>query len=560
MSKRQFLFDGANVKSIAPWDLDSNVGWTVLGGDQSAKGIDLLAQRVPWMYRAIKDRANNVSHMPWGIERNDTEIVTSEEWGEDKPKELEFISNPRQLFSQIEQSMVIAGKAYCALEVNKSGYIQALKYLNPNTIAEVYNNNNSTVKWQGQDYKPGEIMYYNRTINGKQFPCSRADMPPVAGMVQIVCIYDPDYSTEIGPGKWSDGLAAMTAAGVLYNYDEFVSGFFGRGAIKASVLTVESASPGEQERLQKWWDDVIAGVKNAWSAIVLRGKMNAPVVIGTGLEGVENNDLTQTRRQDISTAMGVPESRMWSAAANMATRKEDEAAYFRGTILPECDLIAEALNEQVFNDVHKLNGYRIEFQPETLDVFQEDESERAGSLQTLTSAGVPLLMAMDILGYDLTDEQRAELEVEPPPPPEPVPPALVPFAGQDNQPAQTVPVVDTSPVPAPAMVDEGTNPPMRSIDMEASVRAMLKNWQRKALYQFKTKGSYDLVWSTDLISREKVEEIFDTLKYCETPEQIKAVFANVEIEPVEVETVKAVEDPILILAREFRLLREAVNA
>jgi len=81
MSKqRQYLMDGATVKSVSPWDVDSNVGWTLMGGQQDPTGIDLLVKRVPWLYRGIEDRALNVSSMPWAIENGESEAANSAEW------------------------------------------------------------------------------------------------------------------------------------------------------------------------------------------------------------------------------------------------------------------------------------------------------------------------------------------------------------------------------------------------------------------------------------------------------------------------------------------------
>lgn len=509
---KQYLFDGAAIKSVSPWD-DSDIGWVPFGGTRDPEGVDILAQRVPWMYRGVKDRANNVSHMPWAIMAGEDEIASSAEWSYEKPPELAFITNPRKLLSQIEQSLVMTGKAYLALECNKSGYIKAIKYLNPISVTERYSPTT------------GELIGYTRTVNGQRIECDLATSKPVAGRVQIVAVYDPDYTTEIGPGNYCDALAALTAAGVLYSYDTFVKQYFERGAIKATVLSVDAPAFGEQERLQKWWDDVVSGVKNAWSAIVLRGKAITPVVIGEGMEGIADNDLSTLRRQDISTALGIPESRLWSAAANMATRKEDEAAYFRGTILPECDIIAEAFNEQVFTDAHNLAGYRWEFQPETLDVFQEDEAQRASSLQQLTSAGIPLKLAMEILGYDLTEEQWAELEDTTQP--EEAPAMPVP-AAPDMTPATVAPEAPT----LPAVVEDAPAPDtmVPSIDQTASIRAMLKNWERKAKHALKLTGCANIEWVTDLLPPGQIAEIAASLAVCETAEQIKAVFAGVTIE------------------------------
>ena len=506
-----------NRKSISPWDLDSDVGWQAITGNNQEKDIDVLARRVPWLYRGVKDRAQNVSHMPWSVEDGtDKELANSEEWGEEKPVELEWLSNPRQLLSQLEQSLTITGRAYCAITLNNYGFIKELVYVNPNTIKEVYD-------------KSGKVTGYLRTmeVNGNkvQVPCSRADQKPVAGQVQIVVIYDPDYLTETGPGQSSPAMAALTASGVLYSYDTFVTKYFDKGALRPSVLLVEGADVNEQTRLQHWWQDVFTGKENAFAAIVMRAKSFVMQTLGDGLDTLKDNDLSTQRRQDIATALGIPESRLWSAAANMATRKEDEAAYFRGTIIPECDLIAEAFNEQIFNDWHNLKGYRLEFQPESLDIFQEDESQRAGSLKLLTDSGIPLLVAMDQLGYHLTDEQRLELEPtegtldsqrgmalarlisggvdeatamvaigwipsaqqlsdiqklreQLAPPEKPVPPALAPFAGQSNTPAQPAPPTELKPAEPMAM-------PMADMSPTA-MRSALYTWKAASLAAVKT--------------------------------------------------------------------------
>ena len=56
--------------------------------------------------------------------------------------------------------------------------------------------------------------------------------------------------------------------------------------------------------------------------------------------------------------------------------------------------------------------YRLEFQPDTLDIFQEDENERAQALQYLTAAKMPLEVSLRVLGFELTDEDWAIIEQE----------------------------------------------------------------------------------------------------------------------------------------------------
>jgi HK97 family phage portal protein len=378
------LYDG--VKSQSAWNFDDLRGWKNLSGDDERRGPDMYYQKVAWLFRAVQDRSIAVGSMPFVIMEGDSEFDSSNNY----KNKLKFLQTPSKLFRLIEMSLCMSGKAYCILETNSSGYVKNIRYAKPTSIKENYNETT------------GELISYTRTLNK-----NKTKELPVAN---VLAIYNPDYLVEIGPGETSPATAALASAGVLYSTDMFIAQFFDRGAIKATVLSTVNTSKSESERLQHWWDDVVGGIKNAWAAIVLRGELTKPTIIGEGIESLSNENLTTERRQNIAAAIGVPESRMWSSAANYSTRLEDEKAYYSGTIIPECELIAECFNTDLFNTDHQLEGYHISFQSEELSIFQDDESERAKSLQLLVVSGTPLLLAMDILGYDLSQEERSMLE------------------------------------------------------------------------------------------------------------------------------------------------------
>ncbi len=533
MTNKQVLFGSAVKSTVNPWDVDNERGWQLMTTGPTSP-IDVLFGRVPWFRRGVKDRALNVSSLPWAIYRAGVEAANSQDWSDNKPADLEWMDNPRKLFAQLEQSLSITARAYIALECNPSGYIKRAVYVAPNTITEIY------------DQATGKLIGYDRVVNGKVMHCDPASAKYRNGVLRIVAIYDADYLTEEGhPANSSDGLAALTAAGVLHSTDRFVEAFFSRGAIKASILGVEGGTQAEVDRLQSWWDDVIAGVKNAWSALVMRGKLAAPIVIGEGIEGLENDSLTTSRRQDIATALGVPESRMWSAAANYATRVEDEKAYFRGTIIPEFDLIAEALNSQVFTANHRLDGWRIQSQPETMDVFQADEANRAGSLSQLVSSGVPLVLAMQILGYDLTDEQWAMLEEEE----EAAPVEMAPLAPVEDQPAQI-----SEPAPIIEEMSDIEEPAALSVDTLKE----LQIWQRKAIKAYKATGSAVVDFHAEHIPAGVYSRINDGLKIADTIETIKWVFENVPATDAPAPIVQ--DDPWLDAAERLSAALESLKA
>jgi hypothetical protein len=482
-------FDGKNLKSMNPWDVDSNTGWNVISGDDAPKGIDAYFRSVPWLYRAVIDRSNNVGKMPFAIMAGGKEYDTSTDYA----NKLEWLDDPTTLFKKVEMSLAMCGRAYLKLDINSSGYIKKARYLVPTSITEHYD-------------EAGEIDYYERSIKS-----SKIRVPPA----EIVPIYLPDYQTENGPGKSAPAIAALISAGVMYNADAFVSKFFERGAIKATVLTTKGFSQPEAERMQHWWDDVVAGIKNAWSAIVVKGEEVKPVVIGEGLESLTNESLITERRQNIATALGVPESRMWSAAANYATRVQDDKAYYEGTIIPDCDLIVEAFNKQIFTPEHNLEGYSLVFQTETLDVFQVDAAEQASALAQLTDKKMPLLMALDLLGFDLTDEQRKELE------------QLVKDqqaqADQIAQAAQAKPAEQVAPAETPA-----NNAPIPAQGNDLGL------WQKKALKRLKEGKSPACEFVSNEIPQDENERIHAALADCGTPDEIKAVFADADDAPIDI--------------------------
>jgi hypothetical protein len=72
------FFDGH--KAISAWNLDSMEGWTSLEGDDRTTVDPIYYYRVPWLHRAVKDRANLVSTMPFSILKGETEVDTSQNY------------------------------------------------------------------------------------------------------------------------------------------------------------------------------------------------------------------------------------------------------------------------------------------------------------------------------------------------------------------------------------------------------------------------------------------------------------------------------------------------
>lgn len=161
-------------------------------------------------------------------------------------------------------------------------------------------------------------------------------------------------------------------------------------------------------------------------------------------------------------------------------------SFWQDTVRPRGIMLAGALNKQVFSKF----GLRVEYAFNELDIFQEDEANRAASLLQLVNAGVPLHTAMDILGYDLSEEQETAI--------------IHSYAGEEDKPDQ-----------AP-----GSQSPADSDAM----RSALFNWKRVALQAVKSGHAADVDFDHPAIPVKVAEDIHKNLQVCQSAEDVQGVF------------------------------------
>ncbi|NJK82268.1 MAG: phage portal protein [Chloroflexaceae bacterium] len=168
-------------------------------------------------------------------------------------------------------------------------------------------------------------------------------------------------------------------------------------------------SRADLDRLELWWRRLVSGVRRAWESVAIRSSVK-PVVVGDGLEALANERLTTQLRQDIAAALGIPETLLSASAANYATSLSDRLNFYETTIVPQAQLISEALNEQLFGPL----GLHFAFLPEQLEVYQEAEVRKARQIVALV--GRPILTVNEgraLLGYAPLDAAVfAALEVD----------------------------------------------------------------------------------------------------------------------------------------------------
>lgn len=426
MKHNLYLFDGQKAQTLD--DLDQ---WMDAQRAAGSAEHEAYAQ-VPWLYRCVQLRANALSVVPRSYRKGETAI--------EYPLDYQM---PRLLWLT-EAALCIYGAAYW-LKMRNRANVEGYRWLVPTSIKVLTDEDKGLTGFERRPgsttvikYKPEDLVYF----------------------------WQPNLKAEVGPGV-SPVSAALTAAHLGEYANLFAEGFFKRGAIPATLLVVEgNPPPQELERLETWWRRMLQGVRHAWETVAVRASVK-PQIIGQPVKDLAMPELTSVARQQIAVALGIPQT-LIEDAANYATASEHRVEFYENTVAPECELIQSVLNEQVF----KSQGQEFAFTIQDLDVMQEDEAKRAASLKALRDAGIPLILAMQILGYDLPEgwdydrldaylEQRNRAVVTQVQPEQPEQPSGQPAPEEPN-------VAQTEPATEPAKANK------------AAIIEELRRWKRKS--------------------------------------------------------------------------------
>jgi len=389
---------------VKTYSLDSLQNWSDLGITPWATGsgqrsTTQLAASVAFLFRAVNLRAAALADVPWTIYKGETALWESDET---MPDALAHFGDIEELLYRTEAALCLTSTAYW-YKLRNRVRVTGLQWLDPTATAPYLS-------------LTGEITWFDHSA---------------ANGLQRFAIDDVVYIWNRGIGEVDPApppaAAAAQAAQALYNTNAFVRAFFERGAIKATLLTVEGApSLAEKEKLKSWWARMMGGVRNAFATEVISAAVK-PVVIGEGISELSNTALTAEQREDIATALGVPHSLLMSNAANFATAQADRLTFYDTTIIPECNSIARQINRQLFAPL----GLRFVWRPEAMNIYQENEQERAAAFAAYVAAGMPLSVTVRLLGIDLPEGVEPE-DLDPEPQPEPAPPpADAPEPAQD---------------------------------------------------------------------------------------------------------------------------------
>ena len=264
------------------------------------------------------------------------------------------------------------------------------------------------------------------------------------------------------------------------------------------------------------------------SSELINGGAATPVVVGEGLAGLSESELTDEKREDIATALGVPHSLLFSNATNFATAEQDELNFYKQTIIPDATAIARAMNRQYFEPA----GYRLHFQPDQMDIFQEDEEDRSGAFwnyaQALKAADPKVSsVVMQIVGVELPggmtweewEKILAEAQAKRQAQAEKLALSKQGGKGDEEDEDKIKPAQGSMPEGAPGPVASE----VKALD-DLALYADLERWQKKALKRLKSAPTAGCEFESPNIPADIALLIEEMLGEATTAEQVRAIF------------------------------------
>jgi HK97 family phage portal protein len=328
---------------------------------------EVAYSEVAWYGAALDHRANAFSNMPFDLMR----IGSDKPIADESDYEEELSDNPElnifRVLANLVTDLDMYGAAYSVYETNQFGMNGAWRRLHPSSIRP----------WH--DTLTGELLYFERYIGGGRIKIKLNDPG-------FFWLWMPERDRENYPGK-GVGYRALRAATNINASDNFKGAFFKNGALNPTIVQIQGYAtqpPDEKERIKNVLQRLMSGIANAFKIIPMDGDVKVFSLM-QNLKDMAMIELTQQQREDISTATGVPQSMLFSNAANYATAQQDDFNFYDKTIVPlAVRIMKPQLNERFFRP----RGLRLEYQKSRLEVYQKLELENADKLVVLLDKGV----------------------------------------------------------------------------------------------------------------------------------------------------------------------------
>lgn len=337
-----------------------------IGGTADAYGY------VPLIYRAVRLRCDAISSVPMHVYavRGGSE------------REWPFSAPMSELIWRTEAALLLTGAAYWEKMQNRVRTVD-IQWLNPYSMEVSYQN--------------GQITFRQNLSAANQGSWTAE---------QMVYFREFGIKDDFTPGV-SSAEVALEDARLLRYLTRFAAHYFDNGAMPVTLLGFEyTPSQAEVDRVQGWFRRMASGISNAFRVLGLRGKIS-PQMLTPVPKDLEMPALNNQARHNVAMAFGIPQT-MLEDAANYATAGEHRLSFWQDTVRPRGRIYEDVINSQLLNPM----GLKIHFDFEEMGIFQVDEAQRSGALLNLVQSGVDTQTALEVLGYQLNEEQLRRMENE----------------------------------------------------------------------------------------------------------------------------------------------------
>lgn len=365
------------VTLTAPWMLEGDYTGNNLTGLSRTTRLATVWEayaRVPLFFRGLRIRCNALLNLPRHLYRTGDKDKTDVDWM--FPVPLDW------LLWRTQAALLLAGGAPIVKLSNPArrtmgGPPLDLEWLNPFTV---------TVRW---DPTLGKRVY------------TQAGQMLVGGQVrtwtddEMIFVRDFNPIDDVGYGV-SAASVAFENSRVAFSIPRMAAQFFENGAMPVSILSVlEGTDADEVKRIEGFFQRVMSGIRNAYRTIAVRGDVKLTTTQNR-IKDMAASELWDASRKEVARALDMPVT-LLDSDETMATATVHLQSLYREGVIPAAKLIADGFNRDCLNPL----GYRLEFAPQELDIFQEDEAARAQSFKTYVDAKMDPRVAAAVLGIDV---------------------------------------------------------------------------------------------------------------------------------------------------------------
>lgn len=363
--------------------------WRNVSGIDSSNEISKLRKKVAFFYRASKKISGAAAVVPYCVINRSGDIVTDSTNDFFNPPFL-WLENYNDVIQLVVLSLIDNGAAYLLKTKAMTGNVLSLQYVLSESMTPKYK-------------EDGELDYFERAYASAK---SGRQIKERIELDELIYFWLPDSTVENQPPEIYDGKAAFSGADILSNMQDFKTNYFKNGMVNVGFMTYgDRLTRQESENIQSFVRRMMTGVQNAFKQYVLFRNDIQWQQIGSGLESLDNDSLTQTEQRDILAALGVPPDLVLPPSGGLDNDIQSAwQMFYQDTVAPIVDFIHQQLNKQLFG-----GDYKIVAKLKQLDIFAEDENKRAEQLKRLVDSGVDLAIAMELSGYpeDAISKQAA---------------------------------------------------------------------------------------------------------------------------------------------------------